>query len=78
MTIADLRQRQGCIKTHQPVSVIGPDGWVTFRVPMKTTVKGHSYHITIAAVDVNGNRVDRSVLLRAGPRRRRRSRRQKK
>ena len=30
-----------------------------------TTVKGHEYQITIAAVDANGNRVDRSVLLRA-------------
>jgi hypothetical protein len=51
------------IKTAQPVSSIGIDGWVAFRAPMKT-VKGHSYQITIAANDVNGNRVDRSVLLR--------------
>jgi hypothetical protein len=51
------------VKTDQPVSTIGVDGWVSFRAPLKT-VKGHTYQITIAANDANGNRVDRSVLLR--------------
>jgi hypothetical protein len=51
------------IKTAQPVSTIGADGWVSFRAPLKT-IKGHIYRITIAANDVNGNRVDRSVLIR--------------
>jgi hypothetical protein len=63
MTIA-VYDKGKVIKTAQPVSTIGYDGWVSFPVPI-TTVKGHEYQITIAAVDANGNRVDRSVLLRA-------------
>lgn len=63
MTIA-VYDKGKVIKTAQPASVIGFDGWVSFAVPIKT-VKGHEYQITIAAVDANGNRVDRSVLLRA-------------
>ncbi|HKP19254.1 MAG TPA: cellulase family glycosylhydrolase [Gaiellaceae bacterium] len=51
------------VKTAQPASTIGSDGWISFRVPIKTA-KGHTYQVTIAAVDINGNRVDRSVLLR--------------
>lgn len=63
MTIA-VYDKGKLIKTAQPTSTIGFDGWVSFKVPIKT-VKGHEYQITIAAVDQNGNRVDRSVLLRA-------------
>jgi len=63
MTIA-IYDGSKVLKTAQPVSVIGPDGWVTFKAPFKT-VKNHNYNITIAAVDVNGNRVDREVLVRA-------------
>jgi hypothetical protein len=62
MTIA-VYDNGRVIKTAQPASTIGSDGWISFRAPLKT-VKGHTYQITIAAVDVNGNRVDRSVLLR--------------
>jgi len=51
------------LKTAQPESTIGVDGWVSFPAPL-TTVKGHQYQINIMAVDQNGNRVDRSVLLR--------------
>ncbi len=50
-------------KTAQPLTTIGADGWISFRAPLKT-VKGHNYEITIVAVDANGNRVDRSVLVR--------------
>jgi hypothetical protein len=63
MTIA-IYDGSKVLKTAQPVSVIGPDGWVTFKAPFKT-VKNHNYNITIAAVDANGNRVDREVLVRA-------------
>ena len=63
MTIA-IYDGSKVLKTAQPVSVIGPDGWVTFKAPFKT-VKNHDYNITIAAVDANGNRVDREVLVRA-------------
>jgi cellulase (glycosyl hydrolase family 5) len=62
MTIA-IYDRGRVVRTAQPVSTIGPDGWVSFRAPLKT-VKGHTYQITIAANDINGNTVDRSILLR--------------
>jgi hypothetical protein len=62
LTIA-VYDRGKVIKTAQPVSTIGSDGWVSFRAPLKT-VKGHDYQITIVANDANGNRVNRSVLLR--------------
>jgi hypothetical protein len=63
MTIA-IYDGAKVLKTAQPTSVIGYDGWVTFKAPFKT-VKNHNYNITIAAVDANGNRVDREVLVRA-------------
>jgi hypothetical protein len=63
MTIA-VYDKGKVIRTAQPTSVIGSDGWVSFRAPFKT-VKGHNYYITIAANDANGNRVDRTVLVRA-------------
>jgi hypothetical protein len=63
MTIA-VYDKGKDIKSAQPVSILGVDGWVSFRVPI-TTQKGHEYNITIAASDVNGNRINRSVLLRA-------------
>jgi hypothetical protein len=63
MTVAIYDNRK-VLKTAQPTSVIGLDGWVSFRAPIKT-VKKHNYYITIAANDANGNQVDRTVLLRA-------------
>jgi len=63
MTIA-IYDRGKVLKTAQPISTVGSDGWVTFRAPFKT-VKGHDYNITVAAVDANGNRVDRAILVRA-------------
>jgi hypothetical protein len=62
LTVA-VYDRGRVIKTAQPVSTIGSDGWVSFRAPLKT-VKGHDYEITIVANDPNGNKVSRSVLLR--------------
>ena len=51
-------------KTAQRVSQIGPDGWITFDVPLKVpTQRRHTYQVTISAVDINGNRVDRSVTI---------------
>ena len=53
------------VKTAQRLSQIGFDGWITFDAPLKApTVKNHTYQITIAAIDTNGNRVDRSVTIR--------------
>ncbi len=62
MTIAVYDGRKE-VKTAQPASVIGNDGWVSFRVPIKTVV-GHTYYVTIDANDVNGNTLKRSVTLR--------------
>jgi Cellulase (glycosyl hydrolase family 5) len=62
MTIAVYDGRR-LLRTAQPVSSIGRDGWVQFRAPLRTIV-GHSYYITIKAGDVHGNFVNRSVLIR--------------
>ncbi len=62
MTIAVYDGRR-VLRTAQPVSTIGSDGWVAFRAPLKT-VKGHTYYVTIAANDANGNAVNRSVTIR--------------
>jgi Cellulase (glycosyl hydrolase family 5) len=62
MTIAVFDGRK-VMKTAQPVSTIGRDGWVSFRVPMRP-VKGHTYYVTIDANDANGNVLKRSVTLR--------------
>ena len=51
------------LNTDQPVSLIGADGWVSFRAQLKT-VAGHNYNIFVKAGDVNGNQVTRSILLR--------------
>lgn len=51
------------LRTAQPVSTVGPDGWVSLRAPLRT-VAGHFYYITIKAGDVHGNFVNRSVLIR--------------
>jgi hypothetical protein len=62
MTIAVYDGRR-LLRTQQPVSTIGQDGWVSFRAPLRT-VAGHQYYITIKAGDIHGNYVNRSVLVR--------------
>jgi hypothetical protein len=64
MTIA-VYDGSRVLRTAQPVSTIGPDGWVSFRAPLRT-VRGHTYQITIDAGDAHGNDVHRSILLRVG------------
>jgi Cellulase (glycosyl hydrolase family 5) len=63
LTVAVYENRK-VIKTAQPVARIGADGWVSFRVPLKT-VKDHTYIVTIKAGDIHGNQVIRSVLVRS-------------
>jgi hypothetical protein len=66
MTI-DVYDGRRLLRTAQPVSSIGQDGWVQFRAPLRTAF-GHSYYITIKAGDIHGNFVNRSVLIRVpGP-----------
>jgi hypothetical protein len=62
MTIAIYDGRR-LLRSAQPVSTIGQDGWVQFRAPLRTAV-GHNYYITIKAGDIHGNFVNRSVLIR--------------
>jgi hypothetical protein len=62
MTIAVYDGRR-LLRTQQPVSTIGQDGWVSFRAPLRT-VAGHNYYITIKAGDIHGNFVNRAVLVR--------------
>jgi hypothetical protein len=63
MTIS-VYDKGRAIKTAQPVSTIGADGWVSFRAPLKS-IKGHTYYVYIDANDVNGNKVKRSVAIHA-------------
>ena len=68
LTIAVYRQYRKqrtpkLVATAQPLRRIGYDGWVSFRVPI-TTEEDRTYTVHVAAEDVHGNRVDRSVLLR--------------
>jgi hypothetical protein len=51
------------LRTAQPVSTIGADGWVSLHAPLRT-VAGHFYYLTIKAGDIHGNSVNRSVLIR--------------
>jgi hypothetical protein len=62
MTIAVYDGRK-VMKTAQPASTLGYDGWVAFRLPI-TTVKGHTYYVTIDANDINGNTLKRSITVR--------------
>jgi hypothetical protein len=62
MTIAVYDGRR-LLRTAQPVSSIGQDGWVQFRAPIRAAL-GHEYYITIKAGDIHGNFVNRTVLIR--------------
>jgi hypothetical protein len=63
MTVAVYDGRR-VLRTAQPVSSIGQDGWVQFHAPIPRVVAGHNYNIQIKAGDIHGNYVDRSVLIR--------------
>ncbi len=67
MTIS-VYDRGKLLKTAQPESTVGLDGWVSFRAPL-TTAKGHDYTIYIDANDVNGNTLQRSVVDQGSERR---------
>jgi Cellulase (glycosyl hydrolase family 5) len=63
-------RRLRLVRTAQPLSRIGYDGWISFRVPL-TRASARVYSINVRAVDANGNKVDRAVVLRVRPRLRR-------
>jgi hypothetical protein len=62
MTIA-IYDKGKVIKTAQPASSIGADGWVSFGLPLKT-VADHTYIVNIDAGDIHGYHVKRSVEVR--------------
>ncbi|HZQ65234.1 MAG TPA: cellulase family glycosylhydrolase [Gaiellaceae bacterium] len=66
MTVAVYRQfgKQPLklVTTYQPESTIGYDGWVSFRVPI-TAEHERIYYVNIVANDVNGDVVNRSVVI---------------
>ena len=64
-------RRLRLVRTAQPLSRIGYDGWISFRVPLARAI-ARVYSVNIRAVDIHGNRVDRSVSLRVTPRQRQR------
>ena len=53
-------------RTAQPLSRIGYDGWISFRVPL-ARASAKVYSVSVRAVDIHGNRIDRSVSLRVKP-----------
>jgi hypothetical protein len=59
-------RRLRLVRTAQPVSRIGRDGWVSFRVPLARAI-ARVYSVDILASDIHGNKVDRSVTLRVKP-----------
>jgi hypothetical protein len=63
-------RRLRVVRTAQPLSRIGYDGWISFRVPLAKAI-ARDYSVNIRAVDIHGNRVDRSVFLHVKPRPRR-------
>jgi hypothetical protein len=67
MTVAIYRQlgKQPLklVDTIQPVSTIGYDGWVSFRVPI-TAEHERIYQLNIVANDINGDVIKRSVTIR--------------
>jgi hypothetical protein len=55
------------VRTAQPLARIGYDGWISFRVPLKRAI-ARVYTVDVRAVDIHGNRIDRSLVLRVKPR----------
>ena len=55
------------VKTAQPVSRIGPDGWVSFHAPLPRAT-ARVYIVNIEAGDIHGNKIERSLVLRVKPR----------
>jgi hypothetical protein len=51
------------VKTAQPVSRIGPDGWVSFHAPLPRAT-ARVYIVNIEAGDIHGNKIERSLVLR--------------
>jgi Cellulase (glycosyl hydrolase family 5) len=58
------------VRTAQPLARIGYDGWISFRVPLRRAT-AKVYSVDVRAVDIHGNKVDRSVVLRVKGRPRR-------
>jgi hypothetical protein len=75
LTVTVYRQitprRLGLVRTAQPVARIGYDGWISFHVPLARAT-ARVYSVNIRAVDIHGNKVDRSVFLHVKPARKRR------
>ena len=56
-------RRLRLVRTAQPLTRIGYDGWISFRAPLRRAT-ARVYRVDVRAVDIHGNRVDRSVTLR--------------
>jgi hypothetical protein len=74
LTVTVYRQapnrRLTLVRTAQPLSRIGYDGWISFHIPL-ARASARVYSVDIHAVDIHGNKLDRSVVLRVKPRPRR-------
>jgi hypothetical protein len=54
------------VKTSQPVSKIGYDGWVSFHAPLPRAT-ARNYSVEIRAGDIHGNKIQRSIYLHVKP-----------
>jgi hypothetical protein len=61
-------RRLRLVRTAQPLTRIGYDGWISFHIPLARAI-ARNYSVDIRAVDIHGNKVDRSVFLRVKPQR---------
>lgn len=63
---SQARNRLRLVRTAQPLVRIGYDGWISFRVPLRRAT-ARVYSVDVRAVDIHGNKIDRSVVLRVKP-----------
>jgi hypothetical protein len=69
LTVAVYRQaanRLRLVRTAQPLTRIGSDGWISFHAPL-ARASARVYTVDIRAEDIHGNKIDRSVVLRVTP-----------
>jgi len=59
-------RRLRLVKTAQPVSKIGFDGWIAFHAPLPRAI-ARNYSVEVRAGDIHGNKIARSLYLHVKP-----------
>jgi hypothetical protein len=62
LTVAAFDSRK-TVGTSQPQSVLGYDGWVSFKAPIKNVQKGHVYSLTVDINDSSGIHLSRRIAI---------------